>query len=90
MLPKKQLEVVEAKYAMQAEDLRQVREEPGIWFGGSALGVSKVWACSEGWEGCVLTSLIKAVVPQGAQRTEEAWASFQEQSGVLQVRLPRL
>ncbi|KAM4857119.1 transmembrane protein 191C [Urocitellus parryii] len=39
----KQLEVVEAKYAMQAEDLRQ-----------------------------------------GAQRTEEAWASFQEQSGVLQ------
>ncbi|XP_015355840.1 transmembrane protein 191C isoform X1 [Marmota marmota marmota] len=39
----KQLEVVEAKYATQAEDLRQ-----------------------------------------GAQRTEEAWASFQEQSGVLQ------
>uniref|UniRef100_A0A8D2B793 Transmembrane protein 191C n=1 Tax=Sciurus vulgaris TaxID=55149 RepID=A0A8D2B793_SCIVU len=39
----KQLELVEAKYAMQAEDLRQ-----------------------------------------GAQRTEEAWASFQEQSGVLQ------
>ncbi|XP_058427746.1 transmembrane protein 191C isoform X2 [Marmota monax] len=39
----KQLEVVEAKYATQAEDL---------------------------W--------------QGAQRTEEAWASFQEQSGVLQ------
>ncbi|XP_058512697.1 transmembrane protein 191C isoform X2 [Ochotona princeps] len=39
----KQLEVLEAKYAVQAENLRQ-----------------------------------------GAQRTEEAWASFQEQSGVLQ------
>ncbi|VFV34056.1 Hypothetical predicted protein [Lynx pardinus] len=44
---KKQLEVVEAKHAKQAEGLRQ-----------------------------------------GVQRTEEAWASFQEQSGVLQVRLP--
>ncbi|KAF3813730.1 hypothetical protein GH733_018262 [Mirounga leonina] len=40
---KKQLELVEAKHAKQAESLRQ-----------------------------------------GAQRTEEAWASFQEQSGVLQ------
>ncbi|XP_012906758.1 transmembrane protein 191C isoform X5 [Mustela putorius furo] len=40
---KKQLELVEAKHARQAENLRQ-----------------------------------------GAQRTEEAWASFQEQSGVLQ------
>nr|XP_055178280.1 transmembrane protein 191C isoform X1 [Nyctereutes procyonoides] len=40
----KQLELVEAKHAEQAESLRQ-----------------------------------------GAQRTEEAWASFQEQSGVLQV-----
>ncbi|XP_006875902.1 PREDICTED: putative ciliary rootlet coiled-coil protein-like 2 protein-like [Chrysochloris asiatica] len=39
----KQLELVEAKHAVQAEELRQ-----------------------------------------GAQRTEEAWASFQEQSGVLQ------
>nr|KAF6282925.1 transmembrane protein 191C [Myotis myotis] len=42
----KQLELLEAKHAMQAEGLRQ-----------------------------------------GAQRTEEAWASFQEQSGVLQVPL---
>ncbi|KAK7805444.1 hypothetical protein U0070_023855 [Myodes glareolus] len=41
----KHLELAEAKFTMQAEDLRQ-----------------------------------------GAQRTEEAWASFQEQSGVLQVR----
>ena len=39
----KHLELAEAKFSMQAEDLRQ-----------------------------------------GAQRTEEAWASFQEQSGVLQ------
>ncbi|XP_026633279.1 transmembrane protein 191C isoform X2 [Microtus ochrogaster] len=42
----KHLELAEAKFTMQAEDLRQ-----------------------------------------GAQRTEEAWASFQEQSGVLQVRV---
>ncbi|CAD7674066.1 unnamed protein product [Nyctereutes procyonoides] len=44
MALQKQLELVEAKHAEQAESLRQ-----------------------------------------GAQRTEEAWASFQEQSGVLQV-----
>ncbi|XP_031219128.1 transmembrane protein 191C isoform X3 [Mastomys coucha] len=43
ILLKKHLELAEAKFNMQAEDLRQ-----------------------------------------GAQRTEEAWASFQEQSGVLQ------
>ncbi|ERE75499.1 hypermethylated in cancer 2 protein [Cricetulus griseus] len=43
ILPKKHLEVAEAKFTKQAEGLRQ-----------------------------------------GAQRTEEAWASFQEQSGVLQ------
>ncbi|XP_040607076.1 transmembrane protein 191C isoform X1 [Mesocricetus auratus] len=43
ILPKKHLELAEAKFTMQAEGLRQ-----------------------------------------GAQRTEEAWASFQEQSGVLQ------
>ncbi|XP_053758302.1 transmembrane protein 191C isoform X6 [Panthera pardus] len=47
MALQKQLEMVEAKHAKQAEGLRQ-----------------------------------------GVQRTEEAWASFQEQSGVLQVRLP--
>jgi hypothetical protein len=31
ILGKKQLELAEAKYAMQAEALRQVRVEPGSW-----------------------------------------------------------
>lgn len=39
-----------------------------------------------GRERCVPWSLIEAPVPQDSQRTEEAWVSFQEQSGVLQVR----
>ncbi|TKC45450.1 hypothetical protein EI555_011747, partial [Monodon monoceros] len=69
----KQLELVEAKHARQAEALRQVRAEPGTQWEGR-LGV---WV-GPGQAPDGLPSW------QSAQRMEEAWASFQEQSGVLQ------
>lgn len=82
---KKQLEMVEAKHAKQAEGLRQVRVELG--FEGECR--FRVWVePGQVQDGEGLLSQVSSGPPtsQGVQRTEEAWASFQEQSGVLQVR----
>ncbi|XP_063082222.1 transmembrane protein 191C-like isoform X6 [Cavia porcellus] len=52
--------------------------------GRGAFRCEGAWTVQAGRERCVPWSLIEAPVPQDSQRTEEAWVSFQEQSGVLQ------
>lgn len=85
---KKQLELVEAKHAEQAERLRQVRAERGPEAQSRLRGWVEPGQVREDGERGATPSLIRAPPSQGAQRTEEAWASFQEQSGVLQVPPP--
>lgn len=70
---------------MQAEALRQVRQSRALGEGRLG-GVREAGQVQDGGQGRVpLPCLSRAPSCQSARRMEEAWASFQEQSGVLQV-----